>query len=271
MINSKFLVLFVFITPFLFSNDAKESCDFLEKKLTFSSFDSFQFNKGQLNLLPKSTTNAIVYHDFYTLSYDEKYEQSEWVAYELKKEQVVNANFKRPFFIQDKKVKTGSADWRNYKNSGYDKGHLCPAADREFSKGAYEATFLTSNIAPQTHEFNSGIWNRLEEKIRYWAVKYNGLYVVTAGVLQPNLKTIGKEKVAVPNYFYKIVLDEYQGKYRMIAFLIPNDESKRPLYEFVVSVDKIEQLTGIDFFYQLPDVVENQLEKSSNYKDWSFN
>ena len=271
MINSKFLVLFVFITSFLFSNDAKESCDFLEKKLTFSSFDAFQFNKGQLNLLPKSTTNAIVYHDFYTLSYDEKYEQSEWVAYELKKEQVVNANFKRPFFIQDKKVKTGSADWRNYKNSGYDKGHLCPAADREFSKGAYEATFLTSNIAPQTHEFNSGIWNRLEEKIRYWAVKYNGLYVVTAGVLQPNLKTIGKEKVAVPNYFYKIVLDEYQGKYRMIAFLIPNDESKRPLYEFVVSVDKIEQLTGIDFFYQLPDVVENQLEKSSNYKDWSFN
>jgi endonuclease G len=269
MINSKFLVLFVFITSFLFN--AKESCDFLEKKLTFSSFDSFQFNKGQLNLLPKSTTNAIVYHDFYTLSYDEKYEQSEWVAYELKKEQVVNANFKRPFFIQDKKVKTGSADWRNYKNSGYDKGHLCPAADREFSKGAYEATFLTSNIAPQTHEFNSGIWNRLEEKIRYWAVKYNGLYVVTAGVLQPNLKTIGKEKVAVPNYFYKIVLDEYQGKYRMIAFLIPNDESKRPLYEFVVSVDKIEQLTGIDFFYQLPDVVENQLEKSSNYKDWSFN
>ena len=116
MINSKFLVLFVFITSFLFSNDAKESCVSLENKVTFSSFDSFQFNKGQLNLLPKSTTNAIVYHDFYTLSYDEKYEQSEWVAYELKKEQVVNANFKRPFFIQDKKVKTGSADWRNYKN-----------------------------------------------------------------------------------------------------------------------------------------------------------
>lgn len=85
MINSKFLVLFVFITSFLFSNDAKESCYFLEKKVTFSSFDAFQFNKGQLNLLPKSTTNAIVYHDFYTLSYDEKYEQSEWVAYELKK------------------------------------------------------------------------------------------------------------------------------------------------------------------------------------------
>ncbi len=271
MVHSKFLVLFVFVTSFLFVNAEQERCSGVESNAFFCLFDAYQFNKGQLHFLPKSTTNAIVYHDFYTLSYNEKYEQAEWVAYELKKEQVVNANFKRPFFIQDKKVKTGSADWRNYKNSGYDKGHLCPAADREFNKGAYEATFLTSNIAPQTHEFNSGIWNRLEEKIRYWAVKYNGLYVVIAGVLQPNLKTIGKEKVAVPNYFYKIVLDEYHGKYRMIAFLIPNNESKRPLYEFVVSVDKVEQMTGIDFFSELPDTIEKQLEKSNSYKEWSFN
>ena len=72
MIQSKFLVLFVFITSFLFSNDAKESCDSLENKVTFSSFYAFQFNKGQLNLLPKSTINTVVYHDFYTLSYNEK-------------------------------------------------------------------------------------------------------------------------------------------------------------------------------------------------------
>jgi endonuclease G, mitochondrial len=238
---------------------------------SFATFVLFQVNSSRLKLLPKSTTKTIVYHDFYTLSYHEKYEQAEWVAYELTKKQVVNANFKRPFFIQDDKIVSSSADWRNYKNSGYDKGHLCPAADREFSKKAYLATFLTSNISPQKHEFNNGVWNRLEEKIRYWAVKYDGLFVVTAGVLEPNLKTIGKEKVAVPNYFYKIVLDEFNGKYRMIAFLIPNEASKKPLYEFVVSVDKIEQLTGIDFFPQFPDAIENQLEKASSYKDWSFN
>lgn len=220
---------------------------------------------------PTSTTNVIINHDYYTLSYHEKYEQAEWVAYELTKEQIVNYNYKRPYFIQDKKVTTGSADWRNYKNSGYDKGHLCPAADREYNKQAYESTFLTSNVSPQNHEFNSGIWNRLEEKIRYWAVKHDRLYVVTGGVLAPNLKTIGAEKVAVPNYFYKIILEENKGKFRMIAFLLPNAESKKPLYDFVVSVDKIEQMTGIDFFPKLPDEIEQSLEKQTSYKAWSFN
>lgn len=89
----------------------------------------------------------------------------------------------------------------------------------------HSVAFLVPKIAPQTHAFNSGIWNRLEEKIRYWVLKYDGAYVVTAGVLQPNLKIIGKEKVAVTNYFYKILLKEKHGKYKMIAFLILNDES----------------------------------------------
>lgn len=269
---SKYLVLFLFIPFFSFVEEQKGTSNFVESNTVTTTFFALnQSNGAKINLLPKSTTKAIVDHDFYTLSYHEKYEQAEWVAYELKKEQVVNAHFKRPFFIQDNKVTTNSADWRNYKKSGYDKGHLCPAADREFNKKAYEATFLTSNISPQDHEFNSGIWNRLEEKVRYWAVKYDGLFIVTAGVLVPNLKTIGKEKVAVPNYFYKIVLDENQGKYRLIAFLIPNRASTKPLYEYVVSVDQIEKLTGIDFFPQLPDTIENQLEKKGSYKEWSFN
>jgi len=269
---SKYLVLFVFIPFFSFFEEQKGTSNFVESNNVAAALIALnQSNGAKINLLPKSTTKAIVHHDFYTLSYNEKYEQAEWVAYELKKEQVSNSNFKRPFFIQDDKVISGSADWRNYKKSGYDKGHLCPAADREYNKKAYETTFLTSNISPQDHEFNSGIWNRLEEKIRYWAVKYDGVFVVTAGVLAPTLKTIGKEKVAVPNYFYKIVLDENQGKYRLIAFLIPNSASNKPLYDFVVSVDQIEKLTGIDFFPQLPDDIENQLESRMSYKEWSFN
>mgnify|MGYP003580214912 CR=1 FL=1 len=99
--------------------------------------------------LPTSTTKQIVKHQYYTLSYNEKFEQAEWVAYELKKEYLKNNDFKRPYFIEDPNVTTGSADWRNYKNSGYDKGHLCPAGDMEFSKDAYNDTFYTSNISPQ--------------------------------------------------------------------------------------------------------------------------
>ena len=220
--------------------------------------------------LPSSTTNQIVKHDFYTLSYNEKFEQSEWVYYELKKRFVVNGNFSRPFFIEDPKVKTESANWRNYKKSGYDKGHLCPAGDMEFDIKAYNDTFYTSNISPQDHNFNAGVWNRLEEKIRYWAIKYDGIYVVTGGVLEASLKTIGKEKVLVPNYFYKILLDDSNGKYKMIAFLIPNEKSNKPLYDFVVSVDSIEKMTGINFFPKLQDSIEENLEKSSDYKNWSF-
>jgi endonuclease G len=82
---------------------------------------------------------------------------------------VKNNNFKRPFFIEDPKVSTGSADWRNYRNSGFDKGNLCPAADMEFDKNAYNETFYTSNISPQDKEFNGGIWSRLGQKVRYWA------------------------------------------------------------------------------------------------------
>ncbi len=226
-------------------------------------------NSANFDFLPTSTSNQIVQHDYYTLSYKEEYEEAEWVAYYLKPNYTRN-HFDRPFFIEDSKVKTQSADWRNYKNSGYDKGHLCPAGDMAFSKNAYDDTFFTSNISPQLHHFNDGVWNRLEQKVRYWSSKYNGIYVVTGGVLTQNLKTIGKEKVAVPNYFYKVLLNISNGKSKMLAFLVPHQESEEPLYEFVVSVDKVEQMTGVDFFPKLDDGIENQLEKSSDYKGWSF-
>ncbi len=160
--------------------------------------------------LPSSTTGQVIHHHYYSLSYSEPDEQAEWVAYELKKSQVVNADFKRPYFEVDPSVSTKSAHWRNYKNSGYDRGHLCPAADREFSKEAFEETFLTSNITPQRHEFNAGIWNRLEQKVRYWAKKYNGVYVVTGGVLKDKIGAIGTENVTVPESFYKIVYSSVQ-------------------------------------------------------------
>lgn len=220
--------------------------------------------------LPTSTTGVIVKHHFYTLSYSEKHEQAEWVAYELKKSQLSYSNLDRPYFIEDPEVVSGSASWKNYKRSGYDKGHLCPACDRRFSVEAFNETFYTSNISPQKHAFNAGIWNTLEQKTRYWAAKYDGVYVVTGGVLAPNLKTIGKEDVTVPHYFYKIVLDNSRGDYKVIAFLLPHEDSEKPLHTFVVSIDEIEKMTGINFFPNLPDAIENKLEKSRDYKGWSF-
>ncbi len=240
-----------------------------EKQKTISEAKAIKKNT-KTSLLPSSTTGQVIHHEGYSLSYNEAHEQAEWVAYELKKEHLSNVNFKRPYFEIDKAIKTGAASWRNYKNSGYDKGHLCPAGDRKFSKNTHNETFLTSNISPQLHDFNAGVWNRLEQKTRYWAVKNQSVFVISGGVLNNSLKTIGKENVSVPNYFYKIVYKPDVKHPKMIGFLVPHKESNQPLYTFVVTVDSIEQLTGIDFFPELEDHLENKLEGSSSYKNWSF-
>jgi endonuclease G, mitochondrial len=270
ILSRKAISCLMIATIFMSCNNVKK-----ENETIVNSIDSVttssNTNQKEFDFLPSSTSNQIIVHDNYTLSYREEYEQAEWVAYELKKEEIANSNFQRPFFIEDNEVKTGSADWRNYKRSGYDKGHLCPAGDRKFSKKAFDETFLTSNISPQKHNFNDGVWNRLEQKVRYWATKYDKVYVITGGVLEKGLATIGKEDVAVPNYFYKIVVDTNNGNYKMIGFLVPAEDSNAPLYSFVVPVDEIEKRTGIDFFPKLEDKTEAKLESTSDYKNWSFN
>lgn len=218
--------------------------------------------------LPTSTTGVIVHHDFYSLSYSQAHEQAEWLAYELVDGQVKPNNYNRPYFKLDKRVPGLSAHWRNYKNSGFDRGHLCPAADRSFSYKAFEETFLTSNISPQDRAFNAGIWNRLEHKIRFWVKGRGALLVVTGGILEPDLRTVGPERVSVPDFFYKIVLDHVGDNYKMIAFIIPHEPSDKPLLDYVVSVDEIEERTGIDFFGILPDPLEDRLEANRDLRKW---
>ncbi|WP_040251814.1 DNA/RNA non-specific endonuclease [Psychroserpens mesophilus] len=256
-----FLILAIFGYEYVL--ESKEASEIIKEGSTVKTNTNEYF-------LPSSTTGQIVHHEHYSLSYSETHEQAEWVAYELKKSHLSNTNFKRPYFEIDEAVKTGAAHWRNYKNSGYDRGHLCPAGDRRFSKQAHDETFLTSNISPQEHQFNSGIWNTLEQKVRYWAGKYDGVFVITGGILKGEMKTIGDEDVSVPNQFYKVLIDTNTGNAKMIAFLMPHEDSNQPLYKFVVSVDQIEELTGIDFFSELEDGIENKLESSSSYKGWSF-
>ena len=236
----------------LTENEVKN--DLEEEKANFVFSQNHTDSTYSYSYLPTSTTKQIVKHKYYTLSYSEKFEQAEWVAYKLKKEYLKNNDFKRPYFIEDPKVSTGSADWRNYKKSGYDKGHLCPAGDMEFSEDAYNDTFYTSNISPQKHDFNSGIWNRLEQKTRYWAGKYNDIYIVTGGILKDSDKKIGTEKVAVPKYFYKIILAKAGKEHKAIAFLVPNENSDNSIYDFVVSIETLEKMTGIDFFPNLKNL-----------------
>ncbi|HEY6143683.1 MAG TPA: DNA/RNA non-specific endonuclease [Flavobacterium sp.] len=213
---------------------------------------------------------SVIRHKHYFLSYSEEHEQAEWAAYYLTAQSRYQGHYERPYFKQDPLVDTESAHWNNYKNTGYDKGHLVPAADMRFSEEAYNETFYTSNVAPQNKAFNAGIWNRLEQKIRYWADKYTALFIVTGSILHDDLVTIGEEEVSVPDYFFKLIVRVENDGLNMISFLVPNQKSDAPLYTFATTIDAIEQITGIDFNQKLSDRIEEKIEKELSYKEWSF-
>ncbi len=222
------------------------------------------------NYFPSSTTGEIVHHSHFSLSYNEPYEQAEWVAYMLQKKQLTYDDRKRPYFIEDPYVRTKSADWRNYKGSGYDRGHLVPAGDRKFSEQAYNETFYTSNISPQDGDFNAGLWNRLEKQTRSWAKRYKTLFVVTGGVLTHGLEEIGDEDVAVPQYFYKIIAKENRGDLEVLGFLMKGEERSDRIQSFIVPIDSIETLTGLDFFYQIDKKTQAAIEEGILLKNWKF-
>jgi endonuclease G len=212
---------------------------------------------------------AVIRHKYYTLRYREEHEQAEWVAYKLTKGETEGES-ERDKFLVDEMVKTGSAHPTDYAKSGYDRGHLAPAADFQFSQEAKSESFYMSNMSPQDPQFNRGIWKHLEERVRYWVKTKENLYIVTGPVLKKGLKKIGvKNKISVPEQFYKIILErKSNGEYSAIAFLMKNEPSKKLLVEFVVSIDKIEEMTGIDFFPNIPDDIEEVLEKVVSRRGW---
>lgn len=210
----------------------------------------------------------IVRHTYYTLSYNETYEQANWVYYSLTDSMILNSGEERGNnFKMDKLVVTISAKSSDYTKSGYDRGHLCPAGDMGFNQIAMEESFYMSNISPQTPEFNRGIWKELETTVRKWAVNERHVYVVTGPVFKNAKGSIGKEEVLVPGYYFKIIFDPTDEP-KMIAFVLPNEKSNRPLTDYAVAVDEVEQLTGFDFFSQLPYEHENKLETKVQLAGW---
>ena len=216
---------------------------------------------GQLKFLP-SSNGEVVEHTYYSLSYLEEHEQAEWVHYKLNSTMLKGEIPRKKNYTIDRKVSTGSAKTSDYTNSGFDRGHLVPAADMKMDFTSVKEAAYMSNISPQKPKFNNGVWSRLEKRIRLRAKK-SELYITTGGVLSPaDLKKIGKNNVSVPDQFYKIIYDVKNQK--MFAYLMPNKkiESRE---KYVVTVDAIEALTGIDFYADLSDDLEDKLEASEEH------
>jgi len=238
----------------------------------FTQLAFAQESKKIINLeLPLITKHdVIVKHLGYTLSYNEKHEQANWVAYELTSSETTKIAERTNDFRPDDAIKTGSATNEDYEGSGYDRGHLAPAADMGWSTKSMEESFFYSNMSPQVPRFNRGVWKKLEEQVRQWAKDNQSIYVATGPILTDNLPTIGPDKVSVPRYYYKVILDYTEPELKGIGFILPNASSTLPLQYFAVTIDSVEHLTGINFFPALPYKQEQAIEKTICVPCWTW-
>lgn len=217
-------------------------------------------------------SHEIITHSGYTLCYREEYEQPEWVAYELDTEKLVKAAERQNNFRSDPAVSTDSATPDDYRKSGYDRGHLAPAADMAYDEKIMSESFFMSNMSPQLPAFNRGIWKYLEEEVRRFAERFDKIYIVTGPVLEKDeYPVIGSNNVAIPEYYYKVIYAPAgkDGKPEMIAFILPNEKSGESFWNYATTVDEVEQRTGIDFFHILDDTIENAMEAECNTDSWN--
>jgi endonuclease G len=241
----------------------------------FSLISIFAFSQEKSKIanleIPFRDSNSIVIrHAAYSLEYCEKHEQAYWVAYELTKAETERKYERTNKFIVDPKVSTGTAAAEDYAKSGYDRGHLAPAGDMAWSSKSMIESFYYSNMSPQMPGFNRGVWKRLEDLVRDWAVENESIYVVTGPILTKKLNTIGVNKVSIPEKYYKVILDYKEPNLKAIAFVLPNESSQENLSQFAVSIDSVEKLTGINFFPKLEDKLENSLEKTICVSCWTW-
>lgn len=207
----------------------------------------------------------------YITSYNNKSKNPNWVAWHLTKAHTYGDNQrKNEVFFEDETIERGQrATDNDYYNSRYDRGHMCPAGDNKWDAQAMRESFLFTNICPQNHGLNKYEWNDLEIQCRDWAREYGAIDIVCGPIYNStgDQKTIGRNKVWVPDAFFKVILCR-QGKPKAIGFIYRNEGKRQTLQQTVRTVDEVEALTGIDFFPALDDATENRIEASAQLNEW---
>ena len=233
------------------------------------------FGSDNLALGVPGPADQVLDRDGYALGYSSSARQPLWVTYRLTASEVTNRVVRRTDDFQpDPWIETEPVTPADYLRSGYDRGHLAPAADMLWSSNVMVESFLMSNMSPQRPAFNRGIWARLEQAVRQIAVREGSVFVVTgpvfdltngvfesANTANRSPLAIGRTGVRVPDGYYKVLLDETPPR-KAIGFILPNAGSNRPLGEFACTVDDVERATGLDFFQGLDDPSESELESA---------
>lgn len=207
-------------------------------------------------------------YEGFRLCFNPSNKTPEWVAWELLGTETDGQVTRSNKFHTDFDVE-GCPDTKDYTGSGYDRGHMCPAADQKWSSQAMSDCFFMTNMAPQSHELNTGAWKTLEEKERVWAQRDSAIVIVAGPIYtSKRSKRIGEARVRVPDAFFKCILAPYANPPRAIAFVYDNARCPGNMADYVTTVDEVEAITGLDLFYALPDDIENEVEKQSDFKSW---
>lgn len=223
--------------------------------------------------LTKNVPEQILIRKSYSVSYNSDTKCPNWVAWHLSSEHTDGPiSRKAILYTADDDIRGPRQeveDWDSIKFIRiWDHGHMCPAGDNKWDRVAMEETFLLSNFCPQNQQLNGGDWRILEEKCRKWAIKYKDIYIACGPIYYDSLNVRKlKNKIWIPDAFYKVVLCLNKTP-KTIGFICPNTEDSHSLKDYAVSVDKVEEITGIDFFYQLSDSVEEKIESQFDYRSW---
>jgi endonuclease G, mitochondrial len=215
---------------------------------------------------------AILWNPGFVVGYSERRRQALWVAYRAETLKGTPPLGPRPRFDVDPRTQARVTD-RDYRGTGFTRGHLAPnyLIGKLYGAGAQRATFLMSNIAPQSRRLNELVWQRLEEAESNTVAPAAIQLWVTVGPLFAPEAPVLKSGVAVPEAFYRIWLDVEAGVPRVLAFIVPQDVcGTEPLSRYLASVDEVERRAGLDFFSELPDVAEEALESRRDTTGWGL-
>ena len=217
--------------------------------------------------LPDDVPNTLCRYKGFIAYFNRKCHIPNVVIYELTGAETDGVQQRYKNFLTDERVKGCANPW-DYSYSGYDRGHMAPAGDMKWDEEAMRESFYMTNICPQVKALNTGAWNKLEGRVREWAKRDSVLIVATGPILGDSMPTIGDSKVAVPPRFFKIVMASHTSPMRAIAFIYDNARATGKLEDHAVSVDEVEEATGIDFFSTLPDEIEDAIEAQCDVKQW---
>ena len=290
--NLKIITALLFTCNILFSQEKhtisqlnKEIANLEHKKDSLLNELEFLILKEDLNEVMNTiipTNKDIIKHHALVISYNEEHEQANWVAHKINKK-IIDGNVSRTNnFRVDSQIKTGSSEEKDYflktklpsgkytyDGFGYDRGHLAPSADFKWSKTALSDSYFYSNMSPQLPEFNRKGWANIEGFLRSYVYdNETELLVVTGPFYHENVKKSERSKnnMSIPDYFFKIAVD--LKNMLGVGFLVPHEKLTSPIESYMVPIDSIESLTGYDFNFQLPDSIENKLEKKVEVKNW---